>query len=375
MNQEPATAVGDTLATLRLGTRYYPAVAQRRLGHYLTRRRHGYTDRGSLERAATTILAARARHGFRAGSHFPGIWPRDLCFAANGLVAAGYGEELGQVGADILGRIDDTFYTDFHPTVSVATPAEGVDTFPAIVLLLDAADRLQEHAPPLARLARLHRRKFFADDQYLVTGAGSSWWDSAAKPRETYNTVMLLAATRRLRAKGVKTTYTSMDTAIDEALDRELWNGTCFDEHRGSDVIACDANVVPLYLGIVDEWRADRIVSALDSLRTRNGLRMREQVFSPREVRPFFLFHRDYHCHLWPWNSYMYAIGLERYGYSHAAAREVACIERRLREIGNFVEVLTADGRPYIKRGYAAAEDFTVAAALWTEYHRTAGTA
>lgn len=97
---------------------------------------------------------------------------------------------------------------------------------------------------------------------------------------------------------------------------------------------------------------------------------MRAEPFSRTEVHPFFLFHRDYHYHVWPWNSVMYAIGLERYGYPTRARREIERLESLLGPYGTFLEVCTLEGEPYVKRGYASAGEFTVAAALWTEYHR-----
>lgn len=347
--------------------RYYGRELWRRLAHYAAKRRHGYRDYGSLERAADVILASRAARGFESGGHFRGIWPRDLCFAAAGLSAAGYDDAIGDTGSWLVSQLSDVFFTDFHERYHAATPAEGVDTFPALVILLTTAGRLRDHGEEIADLAVRHRDRFVDDDTGIVTGAGSSWWDSAAAPRETYNTAMLLAAIERLEDHGVETTFTGWEHTIRDGLSA-LWNGRYFDEHRGSSVLACDANVVPLYLGIVDDDRARSIAGALERLETPNGLRMRERPFSPGDVRPFFLLHRDYHYHVWPWNSFMYANGLERYGLHERARREINRVERVLEPYGNFLEVLTLAGTPYVKRGYACAEEFTVAAALWVEY-------
>ncbi|WP_440763668.1 MGH1-like glycoside hydrolase domain-containing protein [Natronorubrum sp. DTA7] len=194
---------------------------------------------------------------------------------------------------------------------------------------------------------------------------------------------MLLAAVERLEERGVETTFTGESEDIRAALYTQLWNGRYFDERRGTargsgdrrdgggnrSVLACDANVVPLYLGVVDDDRAAAIVSALERLETSFGLVMRAEPFSHAAVHPFFLLHRDYHYHVWPWNSLMYALGLRRYGYDDRARREVERVESLLEPYGNFLEVCTLEGEPYVKRGYATAEDFTVAAALWTEYH------
>lgn len=356
----------------RRDLRYYPVELVRRLRHYTQKRVRGYARYESLEEAAETILAERASRGFRAGAHFQGVWPRDLCFAARGLTAAGYGDPLRTTAIDLLRRIaaDGTFYTDVHDRFGAATPAEGVDTFPALVLLLDQTGGIEPYGEGIGSLAALHRKRFFDRSASIVGGAGSSWWDSAAAPRETYNTVLLLAAVERLEDRGVSTVYTGRSGPIRSGLIDKLWNGRFFDEHRGSSVKACDANVVPLYLGLVNDERAGRIVDALESLRTDHGLRMRERPFTAGEVHPFFLLHRDYHYHVWPWNSFMYANGLARYGFDRRAEREAERVERRLRPYGNFLEVLDLDrgGRAYTKRGYASAEDFTVAAALWTEY-------
>lgn len=349
---------------------YYPTVLFRRIRHYVERRRKGYSDRGSLETAAEEIARASAEQRFRAGSHFPGVWVRDLCFAARGLVALGFREALRSTTTEILRAIDTTFYTDFHRQSAVATPAEGVDTFPALVLLLDETGVLAERSEAVSTLAALHREKFFDEDRHVVSGAGSSWWDSAGHSREAYNTAMLLTAMERLERHDVETTYAGLSRTIREAFHSQLWNGRYFDERRGASVLACDANVIPLYFGIVDERRAAKIAGSLRSLETEKGLKMRERPFTLAEVRPAFLLHRDYHYHIWPWNSFAYANGLVRYGYDERARREVARIERTLERFGNFIEAFTTDGDPYIKRGYAAAEDFTVAAALWSEYHR-----
>ncbi|MFC4439232.1 MULTISPECIES: hypothetical protein [Natrialbaceae] len=104
------------------------------------------------------------------------------------------------------------------------------------------------------------------------------------------------------------------------------------------------------------------------SLETPNGLGMRQRPFSLGEVRPFFVLHRDYHFHVCPWNSFVYANGLERYGFDRKAQQEVDRIERVTEPYGNFLQVLTLEGEPYVKRGYATAEDFTVTAALCVEY-------
>ncbi|WP_049927032.1 MGH1-like glycoside hydrolase domain-containing protein [Halopiger goleimassiliensis] len=349
-------------------TRYYARELRRRLAHYVEKRREGYRDRGPLERAASDILAERADRGFEAGGHFRGIWPRDLCFAARGLCAAGYGEVVGETAAWLVEQIEDVFYTDFHDRFHAATPAEGVDTFPALVLLLAETDRLDDHPGTLRDLAALHREKFVDAENGLVTGSGSSWWDSAAAPRETYDTATWLAAIERLEAHGIETVVTGESERVREALFDRLWNGSYFDERRDSSVLACDANVVPLYLGLLDDDRAAAVVDSLERLATPYGPRMRDRPFSPGEVHPFFLLHRDYHYHVWPWNSLMYAIGLRRYGYDARARREMDRLVGLLAPYGNFLEVCTLEGTPYVKCGYASAEDFTVAAALWTEY-------
>lgn len=349
---------------------YYPSVLLRRLRHYTAKRIRGYTDRGTLETAATEILTARASQGFRAGSHFPGIWPRDLCFAARGVTAMGFTEEIIAAADFMIRQIEDTFYTDFREDFNTSTPAEGVDTFPALVILLDETDVLAEYDTAIAALAELHREKFFNEDLSLVTGTGSSWWDSSAHPREAYNTAMLLTAVDRLEESGVETTYAGLVEEIQSGFVNCLWNGRFFDEYRGSSVKACDANVVPLYFTIVDDDIAENIASALADLETEAGLKMREKPFTPSEVHPAFLLHPDYHYHVWPWNSFMYANGLNWYGFEKRADREVERIEQRLRPYGNFLEVLDLHGDAYVKRGYASAEDFTVAAALWIEYKR-----
>lgn len=349
---------------------YYPSVLGRRLQHYVEKRMRGYTNRGSLEIAANEILTARAEQGFRAGSHFPGIWPRDLCFAARGLTRIGFAPKLREAADFMIRQIEDTFYTDFHCKFNAATPAEGVDTLPALVVLLDEAGGLRGHTKDISPLAALHREKFFDEETSLVTGAGSSWWDSAARSREAYNTAMLLTAIERLEAGDVTTTYTGLSEDVRRGFMDNLWNGYFFDEFRGSSVRACDANVVPLYFGLVDDNTAENVISSLAGLVTETGLKMRERPFTLAEVHPAFLFHPDYHYHVWPWNSFMYANGLEQYGYGDLAEREIERIEDRLRHYGNFLEVLHLNGDAYVKWRYASAEDFTVAAALWVEYKR-----
>ncbi|WP_440770665.1 MGH1-like glycoside hydrolase domain-containing protein [Natronorubrum sp. DTA28] len=370
------------METVRTG-RYYARELHRRLAHYVEKRRYGFRDHGSLERAAETILATRAERGFEAGGHFRGVWPRDLAFSARGLSAAGYEEAVAETGRWLVDQLSDSsvFYTDFHDRFHAASPAEGVDTFPALVLLLAECGCLREHADAVADLAAVHRKRFVTGG--LVVGSGSSWWDSVAGPREAYNTAMLLAAVERLEERSIETAFTGESDAIRAALYSQLWNGRYFDERRGAahgsgdrrnrdddrSVLACDANVVPLYLGVVDDDRAAAIVSSLDRLETPFGLVMRAEPFSHAAVHPFFLLHRDYHYHVWPWNSLMYAVGLRRYGYDDRARREIERVEALLEPYGNFLEVCTLEGEPYVKRGYASAEDFTVAAALWTEYH------
>lgn len=375
------------MEAVRIG-QYYARELRRRLVHYFEKRRHGFRDYGSLALAADTILANRADHGFESGGHFRGVWPRDLAFAAPGLVARGFDGAVADTGRWLVEELSDAsvFYTDFHRRFHAATPAEGVDTFPALVVLLAECDALREHADAISALATRHREKFVTDEG-LVTGSGSSWWDSAATPREAYNTTMLLAATERLEERGIETIYAGNSDTIRDALYAHLWNGRYFDEHRsrracstlrtrtvsarvGSSVLACDANVVPLYLGVVDDDRAASIVEALERLETPHGIRMRARTFSHASVHPFFLLHRDYHDHIWPWNSLMYAVGLARYGYDERATREFERVESLLEPYGNFLEVCTLEGDPYVKRGYASAEDFTVAAALWEEARR-----
>ncbi len=371
------------METVRTG-RYYARELQRRLAHYVEKRRYGFRDHGSLERAAETILANRAERGFEAGGHFRGVWPRDLAFGVRGLSAAGYEEAVAETGRWLVDQLSDSsvFYTDFHDRFHAASPAESVDTFPALVLLLAECGCLREHADAVADLAAVHRERFVTDG--LVIGSGSSWWDSVAGPREAYNTAMLLATVERLEERSVETTFTGESSTIRAALYSQLWNGRYFDERRGAgrgsgdgnnrsggqSVLACDANVVPLYLGVVDDDRAAAIVSSLERLETPRGLAMRAEPFSHAAVHPFFVLHRDYHYHVWPWNSLMYAVGLRRYGYDDRARQEIERVEALLEPYGNFLEVCTLEGKPYVKRGYASAEDFTVAAALWTEYHR-----
>lgn len=348
--------------------RYYPAVGLRRLRHYLAVRLRGYPNYGDLATAADIILDQQAANGFSAGSHFTGVWARDLAFAAPGIVSVGHGDTLRRVAHHMVAGIEDIFFTDFYANYHVATPAEGVDTFPSLVLILDAVGDLRAHACDLARLAALHREKFFDEDRYLITGRGSGWWDSATEPRVAYNTSMLAAGAARLERAGVETTYTGASNALQSGMNEALWNGEYYDERPGSSVLSADANVIPLYFSLVDQAKADTIVSALESLVTQYGMRMRAQPFTRDEVHWPFSFHTDYHSCIWPWNSFMCAIGFSAYGYHARADAEVERIEATLRKFGNFLEVLTEDGTPYIKRGYASASDFTVAAALWREY-------
>ena len=355
-------------------TVYYTRELVRRLRHYAAKRRYGYRDRGTLEDAAETILERRLEGGLEAGSHFQGVWPRDLCFSAPGLSALGGNTRLRETAEWVLESVSttSTFFTDLHATYAAATPAEGVDTFPALVIVLAEAGGLADNAERVAALAALHRETFFDPETGLVTGAGSSWWDSAAAPRETYNTAMLLAAVDRLEAAGLETAYADHTDRLRDGLSR-LWTGHHFAEHRKSAVLACDANVVPLYFRLVDDDRARAIADSLAALETPVGLKMRARPFSPCEVHPFFLLHRDYHYHVWPWNSLLYAIGLDRYGLEERARRERTRVEAVLGEYGNFLEVYTLAGEPYCKRGYASAEDFTVAAALWVQYRNRGG--
>ena len=339
-----------------------------RLRHYARVRRRGYPHHGSVEAAAATAISRRAADGFRPGAHFRGVWPRDLCFAAPGLRARGYGDALGAVADWLVDRVDDVFFTDVRREYGAAVPSEGVDTFPALVILLCECDRLATHADALAEFAALHRRKFFDERTGLVAGPGSGWWDSAAAPREAYATAMLLEALERLEAADLETTYTGSCESIREAWLTRLWTGSHFAERRDSAVLACDANVVPLYFGLVDDVRARTIADALEELETDRGCKLRARPFTVREVHPFFALHRDYHYHVWPWNSLAYAIGLRRHGLEERAEREVRRVERSVRRHGTFLELYTLEGEPYVKRGYAAAGDFTVAAALWAAY-------
>ena len=339
-----------------------------RLRHYARVRRRGYPRHGSVEAAAAAALSRRAADGFRPGSHFRGIWPRDLCFAAPGLQARGHGDDLCTVADWLVERFDDVFFTDVRDGYGAAVPLEGVDTFPALVILLSACDRLATHADRLADLAALHRTKFFDERTGLVAGPGSGWWDSATAPREAYATAMLLAALERLESTGVETTYAGHRESIRDAWLGRLWTGSHFAERRDSAVLACDANVVPLYFGLVDDVRARTIADALEELETDRGCKLRARPFTVREVHPFFALHRDYHYHVWPWNSLAYAIGLRRHGLEKRAEREVRRVERSVRRHGTFLELYTLEGEPYVKRGYAAAGDFTVAAALWAAY-------
>lgn len=353
---------------------YYGRELSRRLRNYWRVRLVGYPDHGSLEDAAATIVATRAAQGFRPGGHFQGVWPRDLCFGAPGILARGYGDQLQAVADWLVSRLDDVFFTDVRADYGAAVPEEGVDTFPALVILLAACDRLGAHRHRIAELTAVHRERFFDPVSGLVAGEGSGWWDSASDPREGYNTAMLLAAVERLETAGIETVYGSPDRLRGAWLDA-LWTGEYVAERRGSAVLACDANVVPLYFGLVSEPRARSIADSLTVLETERGCKLRAKPFAVGEVHPFFALHRDYHYHVWPWNSLLYAIGLERYGLGERAEREVARVERTLGEYGTFLELYTVEGDPYVKRGYAAVGDFLVAAALWIQYReRTRGT-
>ena len=356
--------------------RYLAREGERRVRHYLRTRISGYPDRGTPPEAARWILSERASAGLIAGGHFRGVWPRDLCFATPGFRAAGYDEPLRATGDWLVAVCceSDVFRTDVHETYAAATPSAGVDTFPALVILLAEADRLTANGDAIASLASAHRRQFFDDRRSIVTGNGSSWWDSAARARETYNTAMLLAAVGRLADRSIETTYTGLGPEIRDGLLTHLWTGTHFAEHRESTVLACDANVVPLYLDLVDEERTRSIVRALDRLETEHGLRIRERPFSRTAVHPYFVCHRDYHYHVWPWNSLMYANATYRDGFRRRAARERERVASSVREHGTFLEVVSLSGRPYARLGYASAGDFTVAAALWMELAERRGT-
>lgn len=110
---------------------------------------------------------------YRRGGHFDGVWPRDLCFGARGIVAAGYGDVLADTADQLVAELADaeTFYTDFHPSRNAATPAEGADTFPALVCLLAATGGLQAHADAIVSLAERHRERFVDERTGLVTAA------------------------------------------------------------------------------------------------------------------------------------------------------------------------------------------------------------
>ena len=347
---------------------YYTRELHRRVAHYWRVRRHGYPDHGSLEAAAEEIISRRADGGFRSGGHFRGIWPRDLCFSAPGLLESGYREELREAVTWLLARYDGTFFTDVQSDYAAAVPSAGVDTFPALVIVLDAVDELANHADRIGTLAVHHRDRFYDEETGLVSGAGSGWWDSASHPRTAYNTAMVLTALERMADVGVESVYTDGRERIREAWIDRLWTGEYVAEHADSSVLACDANVVPLYFGLLEPSRARSVAAALQRLETECGIVLRERPFSIREVHPFFWLHRDYHYHVWPWNSFVYAIGLARYGFLERGKREVERVERTLERYGTFLESNTLEGEPYVKRGYAAAGDFTVAAALWIQF-------
>ncbi|MFP9190763.1 hypothetical protein [Natronosalvus vescus] len=361
------------LASVGAPVGYYTRELHRRVAHYWRVRRHGYPDHGSLETAADEIISRRADGGFRSGGHFRGLWPRDLCFSATGLLESGFCEELHAAVEWLLARYDGTFFTDVQSDYAAAVPSSGVDTFPALVIVLDAVDELENHASHVETLAVHHRDRFFDEETGLVSGHGSGWWDSAADPRTAYNTAMVLAALERMADAGIESAYTASRERIRAAWIGRLWTGEYFAEHADSTVLACDANVVPLYFGLLESSRARSVATALRTLETGRGIVLRERPFSIREVHPFFALHRDYHYHVWPWNSFVYAIGLARYGFLERANQEVERVERTLERYGTFLESYTLEGEPYVKRGYAAAGDFTVAAALWTQFRSRGG--
>ncbi len=348
--------------------KYYSKEFFRKTGHYIDKKINGYQNHGDLKTAAHTILN-KENGKYNAGSHFRGIWPRDICFSAQGIKSNGDREKLAEISSEFTERIENVFYTDFHEEFAVAAPREGVDTFPAIVVAMDEAGILTEYHEELKKLAELHRDKFYNEENNIVDGNGSSWWDSAKHPRETYNTAMLLAALERLQQADIDTTYTDKKQEITRGIIDCFWNGKYFDENRYSSVLASDANVVPLYFGLLDKDKAHSIVNSLSRLETKHGIHMREKPFTLGEVDSVFFLHRDYHYPIWPWNNFMYTNGLKRYGFTEKAEKEMNRVESLLKRYGNFLEVMTLEGEPYMKRGFASAEGFTVAAALWLEYH------
>ncbi|WP_440763669.1 hypothetical protein [Natronorubrum sp. DTA7] len=130
------------------------------------------TLESSSDGSPTTSRNAGTGFGITARSS---ARPRDLAFGARGLSAAGYEEGVAETGRWLVDQLSDSsvFYTDFHDRFHAASPAEGVDTFPALVLVLAACGCLREQADAVADLAAVHRDRFVTGG--LVTGSGSAW--------------------------------------------------------------------------------------------------------------------------------------------------------------------------------------------------------
>jgi hypothetical protein len=314
-----------------------------------------------------------------SAGHFHQFWVRDLGMCTPALVRMGMREEVHRSLAWALevyeraGRVTTTIFPGRRP---IDIYVYGSDSLPFLVYslrVIEAVDLVQRHRPFLqAEVDRFYallldpetglvtRRRTFAEPK-----------DCMKKSSSTFSNAMLAFLAKELEALG------GFSVPFDHRgfasrLCQVFWRGDHFiDDLSGEDLVSGDANTWPFWLGVVED--ESMLSSALATLE-REGLTRpfplryftsripgREH-FYPRIFTPNYQGDT-----IWPQVGMVYIDLLARIRPAGALEHLRAYGEVIERE-GNFLEVHSADGRPYKGRlGIYRADEGMIWAAMYLD--------
>ncbi|GEM_PF-1818077 len=327
-------------------------------------------DGGTPNDVARLVLRRNAGAILRAGEgHFHAMWVADTGKAFNGAREALSVEYL----AGLLSRVVRTSArvgrvpTCFTPKGWHDLPWPRADGLPWLLHMVDRLDDpafVADHHRDLQkawddwRAAHLDPTTGLIREE--VTG---DWMDTVPRPSSTYNNLMGLRAAqaaRRLDLAG--------EGPDEKALLASRWTGAHLRDHaRSGDYLSADANVPALYHGLLPRHVRRRIATSLETslLATPIGMRTREGAYTRDEFPLATRLAPAYHSTRWLHWGLMHVIGLQRNDlpWQH----QLTPIRRLTSALGNFIETLDDEGRPFATPWIATEHGFTMSAGLYLE--------
>jgi len=191
----------------------------------------------------------------------------------------------------------------------------------------------------------------------------SSMRDHAIRSSSCYDNAMVLLLKQEANALGLRTNVKLTAAKF----IKEFWNGRFLNDERDKEVLGGDANVVPWWLGVVDDKKkAKTCLQALHELRMDLPIPLSYSESST--VAPKMIGH-EFFVPSWERDGRWMQLGLMYVDVATKlkmpwADEVIASVRSNIERNQNVLEVFTPEGRPYTSAFYHADESMLWGAAL-----------